>query len=55
MEPRTSDQPEEGDMAPIGKPKRRIRIEPLPTPREAPKPVREPSTPRPKRREKVPA
>ena len=49
-------------MAPLGKPKRRIRVEPLPS--EAPtrrdpasprrsEPVREPEAP--KRREKVPA
>jgi hypothetical protein len=46
-------------MAPIGKPKRRIRVEPLPEPhrddppRETP-PVREPGEAPPKR-EKVPA
>jgi hypothetical protein len=41
-------------MAPIGKPKRRIKVEPLP--KEAPvRPIREPNTPAPKRREKVPA
>jgi hypothetical protein len=43
-------------MARIGKPKRRIRVEPLPEPRREPAPrrsvpVREPATP--KRREKV--
>jgi hypothetical protein len=50
-------------MAPIGKPKRRIRVEPLPEPlrrevpsppREAP-PVREPVAPAEPRRERVPA
>jgi hypothetical protein len=47
-------------MAPLGKPKRRIRIEPMPgeAPRRQPAPVREPvrePAPEPKRREKVPA
>jgi hypothetical protein len=43
-------------MAPIGKPKRRIRVEPLPKPRREPErnvPREEPA-PAPKRREKVP-
>jgi hypothetical protein len=47
-------------MAPLGKPKRRIRVEPLPypkrredLPREEPsRPVKDPASPRP---EKVPA
>jgi hypothetical protein len=44
-------------MAPIGKPKRRIRIEPLPEPRRGVptpprEPVKEPVTPK---REKIPA
>jgi len=50
---------EEDVMAPLGKPKRRIRVEPLPEPRRSEEPperrdepVREPA---PKRREKVPA
>jgi hypothetical protein len=45
-------------MAPIGKPKRRIRIEPLPEPRRAaPTPAREPvkKEPASPKREKVPA
>jgi hypothetical protein len=37
-------------MAPIGKPKRHIRVEPLPEPRRVPEPAKEPA-----RREKVPA
>ena len=40
-------------MAPIGKPKRRIKVEPLP--KEAPKPIRVPAIPAPQRREKAPA
>jgi hypothetical protein len=43
-------------MAPIGKPKRRIKVEPMPNPRREsdpqPVPVREPAKPK---REKVPA
>jgi hypothetical protein len=44
-------------MAPIGKPKRRIRVEPLPEPRrDAPTPEREPARePAKPKREKVPA
>jgi hypothetical protein len=47
-------------MAPIGKPKRRIRVEPLPetTPRRErpePRPVREPAEPARPERETVPA
>jgi hypothetical protein len=49
-------------MAPLGKPKRRIRVEPLPEPtrreplpREPREPVREPAEPREPRRERVPA
>jgi len=47
-------------VAPIGKPKRRVVIEPLPgeptKPREAPRePVREPVSPKEPKREKVPA
>jgi len=45
------------EMAPLGKPKRRIRVEPLPQPRRSPEtpkrePLPEPARPK---REKVPA
>jgi hypothetical protein len=47
-------------MAPIGKPKRTVVVEPLPRPRREPReaPAKEPAVPaapKPKRRERVPA
>jgi hypothetical protein len=47
-------------MAPLGKPKRRIRVEPLPEPTRrdpapSPRPDRETAPTEPKRRDKVPA
>jgi len=47
-------------MAPLGKPKRRIRVEPLPEPMRrdpapSPRPDRETAPTEPKRKEKVPA
>jgi hypothetical protein len=44
------------EMAPIGKPKRRIGVEPLPERRHVPEPAKEPlPVKKPARREKVPA